>query len=74
MQAIKLCYTKKFGYPYKVGQKKGCHFERSEKNLESAVCGFKGFLASLEMTEFAWVANILNISVSNLMWVANNSK
>jgi len=25
-----------------------CYWQRSEKTLESAVCGFKGFLASLE--------------------------
>jgi len=46
------------------------HWQHSKKTLESAVCGFKGFLASLEMTGFARMANILNISVSNFMWVA----
>jgi len=48
----------------------GCHFERGEKALESAVGGFKGFLAPLEMTGFALVANILKMSASNFMWVA----
>ncbi len=48
----------------------GCHFERSEKTLELAVSGFKGFLAPLEMTGFAGVVNKLKMSVSNFMWVA----
>ncbi len=45
------------------------HWQRSEKTLESAVCGFKGFLASLEMACFARMANILNISMYKFMWV-----
>ncbi len=57
----------------KKGNTVGCHFERSEKTLESAVCGFKGFLATLEMTGFAWVVNILKMSVSDFLWVAINS-
>ncbi len=28
-----------------------CHFERSEKTLESATCRFKGFHASLPLTD-----------------------
>ncbi len=56
----------------KKGNTIGCHFERSEKTLESVVCGFKGFLATLEMTGFALVVNILKMSVSNFMWVALN--
>ncbi len=66
------------GYPHKVGHayiqyishsSEACHFERSEKTLESAVCGFKGFLASLEMTGFAWAVNKLKMIVSHFMWV-----
>jgi len=54
----------KSGYPHKVGHayiqyishsSDACHFERSEKTLESVVCGFKGFLATLEMTTYGFL-------------------